>query len=72
MSEPPEFDREPERTPYQGKRTPDSGKKKGISIWATIGLTLFLLLMSLLVFNSWRTSPDAPHGPNTEINTPNG
>ncbi|KQV83382.1 hypothetical protein ASC90_20755 [Rhizobium sp. Root1220] len=57
MTEPPKFDREPERTPYQGGRTPGSGKKRGISIWATAGLALFLMMIGLLVFNSWRSTP---------------
>jgi hypothetical protein len=54
MKEPPKFDRDPERTPYQGRRTPDSGRKRGISIWATVGLAVFLLIIGLLVFNTWR------------------
>lgn len=53
MSEPPEFDHKPEGTSYQGRRTQDSGKKRGISIWSTIGLALFLLMLGLLIFNAW-------------------
>lgn len=65
MSEPSKFDRERERTPYQGQRTPDSGKRRGFSIWSMLGLVLFLLLLSLLVFNAWEGPDDIqrPPGP---------
>ncbi|KQV80505.1 hypothetical protein ASC90_25215 [Rhizobium sp. Root1220] len=59
MSGSPKFDLEPERTPYQGRRTPDSGKKRGISIWATVGLALFLVMIGLLVSDTWRSTPSS-------------
>ena len=57
MREPDQFDRERERTPYQGRRTPVSSKHRGISLWSTVVLGLLLVLVVLLVANSWRGTP---------------
>ncbi len=54
MREPDQFDRERERTQYQGRHTPISSEHRGISLWSTVLLGLLLMLIVLLVANSWR------------------
>jgi|APAra7269096714_1048519.scaffolds.fasta_scaffold27835_2 hypothetical protein len=57
MREPDQFDRERERTQYQGRRMPISSEHRGMSLWSTVLLGLLLVLVVLLVANSWRGTP---------------
>ena len=54
MSEPGKFDRMREKTAYEGRRTPVSSKRFGMSVWSMIGAGLMLVLVVLLVANAWR------------------
>jgi len=59
MEEPQKFDRARDTTNYQGRRTPVSSKRFGMSVWSMIGAGLMLTLVVLLVANAWRGTPSA-------------